>query len=375
MNKRILIPLLFLLILPPFAMLVVGYQFQGQVVEQVPFAIADHDNSSLSRSLVKNMENSDTFQIVFFSETDQEIEAGLKSGKVAAAMIIPEHFEQELTAGRTPKLLMIYDNVQLSAAGTIKGKISEILGTLRAGSLGASMQGALHLSGEQTAALMRPLVLETRQINPGKTTPISSMHGSMLSMIQVAVFILALEITRKKDMYQPYLAISNAICCGFLGSLVAVVVTVIQVKLFHFPFAGSQAAAYLIAFLYLTAIASMGIFLRLFLKEKEGAVEKIGMLMMMMILSGYSYPLIAMPKIIQTIAPFIPFTHYGIPLRDIMFMGYGLPEVLSDIHWIVGFMLLLWVGIALVNMVPKIKSFSLKKKNEKEGQYAETLVK
>ncbi len=346
--KTFLIPLLFVFLIPSFVTIVLGYQFDNQVLEKIPFGVLDYDNSNLSRTLIQKINENDTFNIKIYAESDAEIEEGIKRGKIAVAMIIPSHFASHMMTGKSTPILMIYDNAQLSAAGTAKGKITEMLTTLKMGSLSGSLQTALKLSPAEAAAMLQPLGLTTKLINPGKSNMMISLNGSIFSMIQVTAFILALEITRRQDAFKPHIAIRNSVICGFLGTISAAVVSLIQVKLFYFPFYGSKFAAFLLIFLYLTAIAGLGIFVRLLKKDKQGAVELIPILMATMILSGYSYPLTSMPKVFQTIVKLIPFAHYGPPLRNIMLMGYGLADVLPDIRWIVGFLILLWIGFLIL---------------------------
>ncbi|TEB12007.1 hypothetical protein Psfp_03841 [Pelotomaculum sp. FP] len=50
-NKGLLIPILFTLLLPPVCSLILGYEFSGQRVTHVPTAIVDHDNSTLKQEL------------------------------------------------------------------------------------------------------------------------------------------------------------------------------------------------------------------------------------------------------------------------------------------------------------------------------------
>jgi len=346
--KAVLIPLLFVLLIPSFITIVLGYQFDNQVLEKVPFGVLDYDNSSLSKTLVQKINENDTFDIKLYAVTDAEIEEGIKRGEIAAAIIIPNHFASDMMTGNSKPVLMIYDNAQLSAAGTAKGKITEILTTLNMGSLSGALQTALKLSPGEAAAMLQPLAVTTESINPGKSNMMISLNGSIFSMIQVTVFILALEITRRQDAFNPHIAIRNSFICGFFGTISAAVVTLIQGKLFYVPFYGSKFAAFLLIFLYLTGIAGLGILVRLLKKDKQGAVELIPLLMATMILSGYSYPLTSMPKVFQVIVKLIPFAHYGPPLRNIMLMGYGLADILPDIRWIIGFLILLWSGFLIL---------------------------
>ena len=357
-NKTIIIPWLFLMILPPLAMLVVGYQFNDQVMDHIPFAIADYDNSKLSQTLVQMIQENETFDVKLFADSDQQIEEKIFHGEIAAAIIIPTHFEKDMTNGQSPTLLVICDNSQLSAASTAKGKISEILGTLNMGSFSAGLQSALKIAPAQTTAMLNPLGLSVRPVNPGKSSNIFSMQGSFLSMVQVAVFILALEITRRKNMRKPWIAIRNSLACGFCGAISATIVTIIQVKLFYFPFHGSSFAWFLLTFLYLTGIAALGTLIRYWKKDKEAAIEMAPILMIMMLLSGYSYPIFTMPKLIQVLEPIIPFVHYGIPLRNIMLMGYGFRDVLPHIHWVIGFIASLWFIFLMLGILPHRKKES-----------------
>lgn len=338
------IPLLFVLILPPFIALILGWQFQDQVMKHIPVAIADYDHTSTSRSLIKMIEDNDTFHVALYAETDAEVEAAIQKGSVAAAIIIPPQFEHQMATGDNEPIVVLCDNAQMILAGTAKGKLSEILSTLNMGSLSGAMARALQLQPEQAAAMAQPMGLTVEMLNPGKSNNAVSSQGSILNILQVAVCILAVEITRKNDAGKPKLLLKNALLCGVFGTLSASLVLLIEVKLFDFPSYGNLLWAFLIIFLYCISMASMGMMVRLSNKGRDDAVQKVSSLSITFLLSGYAVA--ATPEIVQRISYFIPYAHFGNPVRDVMLMGYGFSDVLPDIVWILVFILLLWAGRA-----------------------------
>lgn len=347
-DKGLLVPLLFALLLPPVCGIILGYEFSGHLIHHVPTAIVDHDNSTLSRSLVDKIRTNDVFDVRCFGQDDDDIKKWIESGEALAGVIIPENFAADMLEGQAPKILVLYDGSQMGAAGAVKSRISEIMGTIKSGYLLQVMEGKLNLTPAEAQNYIQPIAYTTRFLgNPVKSSSAFFLQGILVNIVQVSIFILGIETVNKKQKnFWPYL--KSSVFCGLIGTVSAAVTLWIYIGWFSSPFNGSMITALALTALNMIGLANIGIILSLLAKKKLIAVECATLILATMLLSGYTFPAIALPDIFQTIAKFMPFTYYGIPLRDVTLLGSTFRQVLPAMYWLVKFILLSWLVIMVV---------------------------
>lgn len=369
-GKKVLLPIIFVLIIPPICSFVLGYQYIFHVVSHVPTIIIDHDNSSLSKSLVTQINTNEAFNVVYYSSNDYDAKTLIEEGKVATGIIIPENFSTDLSNGKAPKVQVLYDAVQMSMTGATKSRISEILGTLRVGYLMQIVQGKLEVTPELSQKYVQPMPYTTRFLgNPTKSTPNFMLEGMLLNIAQVAIFILGAEIVGVKEKIYIHIWLKG-IFCGLLGSISILITILIQHQFFMLPFNGSIAGAALLTILYTTGMANFGILIRLIVKNRLSAVKVATAISATVLLAGYTFPVMAMPDSVKTISKFNPFTYYGAPLRDLTLLDTSLTYVLPDIIWLIKFVILMWIAtfavylfnnISAPNFIKRIRAIVSKK--------------
>ncbi|TEB07955.1 Inner membrane transport permease YhhJ [Pelotomaculum schinkii] len=355
-NKGLLIPILFTLLLPPVCSLILGYEFSGQRVTHVPTAIVDHDNSTLSRNLTDKISLNDAFDIKYFGQENDVVKKLIESGEIATGIIIPKNFSSDMLNGQAPEILVIYDGTQMAMAGAVKTGISEVLGTIRSGYLLQVMQGKLNLTPAEAQNYIQPIAYTTRILgNPAKSTPTFILQGILVNIVQVAVFLLGIEMFDKKNKrFSAYF--KKGIFCGLAGTLSAVGTLWIHINLFKSPFNGSAIPVLVLTVLNMTGMANIGILLSLLTKEKQLAVEFATLIMATLLLAGYTFPVVAMTDLFQKVSKFIPISYYVIPLRDVTLLGTTLQQVLPDIYWLLKFMLYTWLGILFACKFGELRS-------------------
>ncbi len=345
LKKGLLIPLLFALLVPPICSCILNYEFREQRMNHIPTAIVDHDNSALSRSLVDKIRTNEVFDVNNYGGNDQEVKNWIDAGEAVAGIIIPEHFAADLLDGQAPRVLIVYDGSQMGAAGSARNRIAEIMATIRCGYLMEVMEGQLDLTPEEAEKFVQPVAFTTRFLgNPVKSLAYFFLQGLILGIAQVAVFILGVEsyFARPQTFLQHVL---NTIFCGFAGLVSAAVSLGIQVFWFNSPFTGSVTAALLLTFLNMTGIAGLGILFGMILNDKLNAISGGSVIMATVLFSGYTFPALSMPEFFQRIAAILPFTHYGIPMRDVTLLGSNLSRTVPDIGWLACFVLAGWLAI------------------------------
>lgn len=357
LSSGVLMAILFALIIPPASSLMLGYEFKGQLVTHVPTGILDEDNSTMSRNLVNNIKETETFDVKVYADSHAEIQSSMDSGEIATAILIPKHFSEDLLNGMAPKVLIMYDGSQMAMTGAVKTRITEIMGTVRAGFILQIMQAKLSINPAEAQNYISPIAYTTRLLgNPAKSTANYILQGILLSIAQVAVFCLSIELAvfknKDKTIFDYML---NSLIAGLIGTLSVFITISIQTHIYHNPFNGSLGLAMLMTLLNMIGIANLGIFfVVLFNHKKLWALGTTTLIMATVLLSGFTYPVLALPPIFKEIAKYIPFAYYGLPMRDIQLLGLGMKQELSNIIWLVKFVAYGWFAIYFVKQLKEI---------------------
>lgn len=358
LSSGVLMALLFTLVIPPASSLLLGYEFKGQLVTHVPTGIYDEDNSTLSRTLVKNIKETETFNVKVYAESQKEVQDNISSGEIATAIIIPKHFSEDLQNGLSPKVLITYDGSQMAMTGAVKTRITEIMGTIRADFVLKIMQSKLNINPVEAKTYIAPIGYTTRLLgNPARSTANYVLLGILLSIAQVAVYCLGIEVgafnnERKKTIFDYMLNSLLAAVAGVIGVWSAIM---IQTHVFHNPFNGSMGLALLFTLVNMIGIANVGIFfVVLFNNRKLWALGFTTFIMATVLLSGFTFPTLAMPPLFKAIASIVPYSYYGLPMRDIQLLGLNMKQVMPSFIWLVKFVAYGWLAIFFVQQMREI---------------------
>ena len=130
-----------------------------------------------------------------------------------------------------------------------------------------------------------------------------------------------------------------------IGYVQITVVLVLGRLVFHVPIQGSLWSLYLLSFPFMVASLGVGLLLSTLVKTQAQAVQ-LGFFYLMpnILLSGFMFPRIAMPKVAQWIGALLPLTYYLEVLRGVLIKGVAVRQLLDE-----GLILSLF-GVALIAM-------------------------
>lgn len=107
--KYMITPILMLFIIGIGGAIVLALEFSAHSLSQIPTIIVDHDNSLLSQSFVRELRTNSTFNIVAYSQIDNDVKDLIDKGDIAVGFIIPKNFSKDLTDGKNPNIMVVYD--------------------------------------------------------------------------------------------------------------------------------------------------------------------------------------------------------------------------------------------------------------------------
>ncbi|MGE5678064.1 MAG: ABC transporter permease, partial [Pseudomonadota bacterium] len=199
LHNRMLIIVLF--IIPIAANLLIGWVFQSSVIRHIPMAIVDYDRSSLSRTIIQNFSESDTFSVEYMLQDEDTLKRLLEEEKVKVGMVIPGNFSQDVTMLRSPNVLMIYDGSSMPVASTAKSKASEILMTLKTGAAMKLIGGKLSLPPDVAKKTALTIIFKNRFIyNPAKSYAYTLNPVLGAAAVQSAIVLMGAVCIRKEKL-------------------------------------------------------------------------------------------------------------------------------------------------------------------------------
>jgi ABC-2 type transport system permease protein len=302
-------------------------------IERLPTAIVDHDQTEASRSLVRALENAETFDAVYYPTTDEELRTLIDDGTVSTGVLIPSGFAAGLAAPGSdpPQVEVIVDGsdptaaraAEMSAQGVVNS-FGQELALERSGSLPSDL-------GEVIRTDVR--VWFNEELSEANYTVPSEM-GFMLEM--VALMVASISIARERElgtfeqlMVTPIraweLIIGKAIPAVLISYFDFLVMLAITILGFGVPMKGSLPLLLVLALFYIFVELGWGLLISGFSRTQLQALLLVMILAMVaMIFSGYAFPVDTMPPLMQMIANLVPIKHWLLILRDIMLKGAGI---------------------------------------------------
>lgn len=239
----------------------------------VPTAVVDLDNSTLSRNITRNLSTVETIDISMKLSSFDEAMQKVRDGEIFGFFYIPADLQRDALAGNTPTI-SYYSNMTYFVPGTLAYKGFK---TMAVTASGAIVQGKLVDAGvgQSTAdVLLQPVVIDLNGIgNPWMNysyylTP-SFVAGVLELMIfLVTVFSICMEM--KSGTSPQWLRMSNGSIVGaVMGKLlpqtivfwiVGLFLNVLLFKFYHFPMNGSWLWLSVAMLLYVTACQGFALF-------------------------------------------------------------------------------------------------------------------
>lgn len=316
------------LIIPICVNLLIGFELNKGVIDHVPMAVIDYDDSQLSRQIIGYFSSNDAFDVKYQIQDEQELQNLLDTSKIRVGMVIPKNFSADVTSLRSPTIMMLYDGSHMSMVSIAKAKASEILISVRVGASIKQIQNRLGKSYDEAYTMAMPISFETRTLyNPTKSFNyfMTPGYGAIICQLGIAFMaVVCVNFPRDKEKKRSILGyILGKICFyGTLGSIAIIINLFVQVYVFKISCSGPIIQGYVLSVLFIFAVASLAVAISAWFNNRVLAMAIAGLLLIPnSIMAGYTWPVISMIPPYKWMAQFIPFTHYGDNIRDLMLKG------------------------------------------------------
>ncbi|KJJ96191.1 MAG: ABC transporter permease [Ralstonia sp.] len=317
------------------------------------------DQSEFTRSFLASMRNSDYFDLATTLTDETAGREALAKGQLQFVVSIPPDFTRKLVRGEKPSLLVEADATDPAATGLAVASLSQLV----QGVVSKDMKGALSpLAGGAggSAGAASPFDVRIHKLyNPEGITQyniIPGLMGTILTMTMVMMTGLAMTRERERGTMENLLATpvhplevmtGKIVPYIFIGLVQVTIILLMAVFVFHVPFVGSVWMVYVSALLFIVASLTVGITLSSLAQNQLQATQLTFFYFLPnILLSGFMFPFVGMPKWAQAIGNLLPMTYFNRLTRGILLKGNGWFELWPSIWPLMVFTVVV-LGVAL----------------------------
>lgn len=339
------------LIAPIIQLIFLGYAATRDI-KNIHTALIDRDKSSLSRDFVNDFEKSGYFSIDFYPESYDEMTRLIDEGKVLTGMVIPEGFEKDINLGTTANVQMIFDGSDGNKASIAAGYVATITSGF---SKNISIE-RIERSGIKTSIAGSIEPIARVWYNPTLTTRNYMLPGiAGLILIIITLNLTSLAIVKEREIgtleqllvtpIKPYqMILGKLVPFTILGFVAMTLVLSVMRFWFEIPVKGSILFLFLSSFVFMLSTLGLGLFVSTISRTQQQAMITSAFLviMPMIFLSGFSFPIENMPKFIQYITYLIPLKYFLIIIRGIILKGIGFFDLWREL------LVLFFMGVTIL---------------------------
>jgi ABC-2 type transport system permease protein len=322
--------LFFSLIIPLLQMLLLGFGIDTNI-RQINTVVFNADGRQESRELLDRLKNSDTFHVIRYVNSDQEMNNMIIAGKAHVGIKIPVDYSDKLLHKMSAQVLVLIDGSDSSVAG-------QAINVTTAIGLDESLRRAL-VNNETFAVDMRPKLL----FNPDSRSPNFFLPGlTAILLLNVTTFLTAFSIVREKERgtleqlfvtpvrpmglllgkLLPYLGI------GFFE--LCMILTFMRFA-FRVPIHGNVILLAFLSLPYIFVSLSLGILISSKANSQSEAMQLAFLTILPSIFfSGYIFPLETMPKFFYFLSYFVPARYFIDITRGVILRGATIVHLWPD---------------------------------------------
>jgi ABC-2 type transport system permease protein len=325
---------------PVIQMIILGYAATTDV-RNVPLAVLDQDRTRQSRALIDAFVQSGQFMVYSYVMSERDLAAQIDSGQVRAGLIIPPDYGRTVTAGRDAGVVFVLDGSDPSVASSALSS-ARLIGVALATRV---REETLARRGATTALTPgAPQVRERVWYNPDMDSAVFMVPGLIGLVLQFqATLLTASAVVRERERgtieqlivtpIRPYeLMLGKILPYAVIELLVVGEVLLVGTLWFGVPIRGSLILLVAIACLFLVSTLALGLLISTIAHTQFEAFQLSFLtLLPSVFISGFIYPIDAMPAALQLISKIIPLTYFLVVVRGIIIKGVGIEALLPQI--------------------------------------------
>lgn len=327
------------LLMPIIQLFLLGYAATSEV-SNLPLAVLDRDRSPASRALLDAYRAADYFNLAYDVDSEDELRDLVDRGKVGVGLIIPPDYGAQISTGGRASIAFVIDgsdpsvaSTALSAGQLIAQDFATDLQIERFEDLGISLPAGLPIE-VRTQVWYNPDMEDSYFMVPG-------VAGMVLYALTSILTASAIVRERERGTIEqlivtpirPWeLMVGKLLPYSILALINTLEVLLIGTFWFGVPIRGSLVLIFLLSALFLLTSLAIGLLASTVANTQQEAILTVFITLLPSIfLSGFFFPITAMPKVLQWISYAVPLKYYLTIIRSLLLKGAGVVELQGEV--------------------------------------------
>lgn len=329
---------LFILFGMPVAQIMLfGFAITNEI-NNVDIAILDHSKDATTEEIIHKISSSKYFSIKQIITRESEIETVFKEGKIKAVLNFEKDFGRNLIKEQSSKVQIITDATDPNTATAISNYIHAILQNYQQ-------------SKNKNSNLDYQIIPETRMVYNQELKSVFMFVPGVMTIILmlVSAMMTSISITREKELgtmevllvspLKPIQVILGKVIPYILLSIInAAIIVLLSVFIFKMPLEGSLVLLAAESVLFIITSLTLGILISTIAETQQAAmmISLMGLMLPVILLSGFIFPISSMPAPLQIISNIIPAKWFIVIIKGIMLKGVGLSFLWKETLILIG---------------------------------------
>ena len=301
--------------------LLIGNLYRPEILQNIPVAVCDLDDSPLSRELIHAVMDADQYEYRQTLHDSMSYADLLESGEVAAVLVIPYDFSKRFYYQQPIELAFIQDGSNVMQSSYTLPPMQLIIGQFA-----AKFSSQTDIANGTPQLSATPVSMSLRTFgNPTQSYLEFYVYGVMLMAAQLSIcvaFSLSLhsDLNNHSQFSLPIKEIFYLIL-----SLISVLIAVFFIyKVFDLPFIANPFQIFMLCAAFLFCVENLAGLAALYLKTQTSLIQcVIFYTLPAFLLSGYIWSDIAMIDVIHFISMLLPVHYILSDFRSLALVGYS----------------------------------------------------
>lgn len=323
--------------IPVIQIMIIGFAIRTEL-KNVQVAVYDPSHDISTDRIINRIGASEYFKITTILKSTEEMEEVLKKGKIGLIVVFGNNFNEKLYHTGEASVQLIIDGTDPNQGSMIAAY---------AGSILAEYQQ--ELMREQQIPFQ--IVPEIRMLyNPELRSAYNFVPGLMgMIFMLICAMMTSIAIVKEKEtgtmevlLASPvkpiYIVVAKMVPYFLISWFIFILILLMSVFILKVPITGSLIWLNVFSLVFIIVALSLGLMISTLVDRQVEAMiaSGLGLMMPVMVLSGFVFPIESMPQILQWISSFIPARWYISGVRKLMIEGVSMQYVIKELCILIG---------------------------------------
>ena len=325
---------------PVLMLIIFGYAVNTDVVN-VRIAVLDSSRSSESRQFIEKFTASGYFLYTTAVNTPDKGAEALDRGEADIFINIPYDFDENLNRGKTASVQIIVDGSDSSRSSVILAYINQITNLYSEKFLEKSVMLSLRNRGASSAVSSGGVELNERSLfNPelkSRNFFLPGVLGLLVALITIMMTSMSVVKERENGTIEQIIVspvkpvefvAGKTLPFAIVGFVDIIVITFVTISWFKVPFNGSFILLLSCSGFYIICTLGVGLYISTISQTQQQAMLSTFLFFIpSIILSGFIFPIYAMPLFFRIITLLNPMRYFIELIRAIFLKGIGVTMI------------------------------------------------